>query len=149
MLGAGFQQVPIWLLIQGFAASIFGTPRATRNPMYSGAGVQFDRGSAGQSALPPMTLPLPSRVKTHSATLPPKSKAGSSSSLPWPWKLPTPFEQGCCSLKPLRFFPEMRSILWIRRVSSPVVQRIFTVAILVQVLYFVLIRNPIQAFGME
>src|SRR5271157_926547 len=55
------------------AGAGFAAPRTTRNPMYSGAGVQFDFGSAGQSALPPITLPLPSRVSTHSATLPPKS----------------------------------------------------------------------------
>jgi hypothetical protein len=57
---------------QGLAAG-FASPLTTRNPTYSGAGVQFDFASAGQSALPPTTLPLPSRVSTHSATLPPRS----------------------------------------------------------------------------
>lgn len=56
-----------------FAATGFAAPRTTRNPIYSGAGVQLDSVSAGQSALPPINLPLPSRVKTHSATFPPRS----------------------------------------------------------------------------
>jgi hypothetical protein len=57
---------------QGFAAG-FDSPRTTRNPTYSGAGVHFAFASAGQSALPPITFPWPSRVNTHSATLPPRS----------------------------------------------------------------------------
>jgi hypothetical protein len=57
---------------QGFATG-FASPRTTRNPTYSGAGVQFAFASAGQSALPPITFPWPSRVNTHSATLPPRS----------------------------------------------------------------------------
>jgi hypothetical protein len=55
------------------AGAAFASPRTTRNPTYSGAGVQFDFASAGQSALPPITFPFPSRVNTHSATFPPRS----------------------------------------------------------------------------
>src|SRR5262249_17030579 len=55
------------------AGAGFASPRTTRNPTFPGPGVQLALTSEGQSALPPITLPLPSRVSTHSATLPPRS----------------------------------------------------------------------------
>ncbi len=58
------------------------------------------------------------------------------------------FQQRCSSEQFLCFFTQMRGILGIRRISGPVIERIFAVAVFIQVFHFVLIRQPPRFLGL-